>query len=145
MKLRPRLFPPESRFFPGQRWINIGLRTLHLLGMAGIGAAFLVPGAADGAWHDYLWLTLASGLGLILIFVWSNGIWLIQLRGQAILLKVLLLALIPVWPSAGPALFAAVVLLSGIISHAPARVRYFSPFHGRMLESLPERRDLFRR
>lgn len=124
------LLSQESRFFPGQRWVNICLRTLHLIGLAGLGGGFLYPPTGD-AWVDYLYLTLASGLGLTAISIYSNGIFLVQLRGQAILLKVLLLALIPVWPDARLLIFLVVIVISGLISHAPAEVRYFSIFHGR--------------
>jgi len=137
MPLRSWLFPAESRFFAGQRWINIALRTLHLLGIAGLGAGFLYAGV-DESWRGYLTLTLFSGLGLSLLFFWSNGIWLIQLRGQLILLKILLLAAIPLWPAAGPPLFVTVILISGLISHAPADLRYFSLFHGRRIERIPD-------
>lgn len=136
MHLKSWLFPAKSRFFPGQRWLNIALRTLHLLGIAGLGAGFLYAGV-DDAWRGYLTLTLFTGFGLSLLFCWSNGIWLIQLRGQLILLKVLLLAAIPLWPAATLPLFASVILVSGLVSHAPADLRYFSLYHGRRIERIP--------
>ena len=128
------LFPEESRYFPGQRWCNIGLRTLHLLGISGLGGGFLYPGL-ESDWLGYLYLTTFSGIGLTLIFIWSNGIWLLQLRGQAILLKILLLALMPLWPELRLPLFVLVIVISGVISHAPAKVRYYSPLYGRCIES----------
>jgi len=137
MPLKNRLFPAQSRFFPGQRWVNIGLRSLHLLGVAGLGAGFLYAGA-DESWRWYLHLTLLTGMGLSLLFFWSNGIWLVQLRGQLILFKVLLLALVPLWPAAALPLFAAVILISGVISHAPGDLRYYSLYHGRRIERLPD-------
>ena len=45
-----------------------------------------------------------------------------------------LLALILFWPAAGPALFSAVILISAMVSHAPAWVRHYRPLRGRMLE-----------
>ena len=129
------LFPAESRIFPGQRWVNIGLRTLHLTGLAGLGGGYLYNAALE-FWQPYLYLTLWSGVGLTLVALWSNGIWLVQLRGQAILLKLLLLALIPLWPQFTWQLFVTVIVISGLISHAPAKVRYYSIFHGRWIKSL---------
>ena len=32
--LRAKLFPAESRYLPGNRWLNVALRTLHLVGVA---------------------------------------------------------------------------------------------------------------
>ena len=134
--LRDVLFPAESRYLPGQRWINIGLRTTHLIGVAGLGAGFLYP-AADEQWRLYLHIALLSGTLLSLLFIYSNAIWLLQLRGQAILLKVGLFGLIPLLPALRLELFLAVVVLSGIFAHAPAGVRYYSPWHRRRLERLP--------
>lgn len=128
------LFPDESRFFPGQRWTNISLRTLHLIGLAGLGAGFLYA-AADQSWRFYLYLTSLSGLGLMLISIWSNGIWLLQLRGQAILFKLLLLGLILIWPAWKMPLLLAVIVISGIVSHAPANVRYYSLYHRQRIDS----------
>ncbi len=133
MALRQTLFPPVSRQFPGQRWANIGLRTLHLMGMAGLGGGFFYP-AVDSSWVAFLYLTLLSGVALSLLFIWTNGIWLIQLRGQAILVKLALLGCIPLWPDHKVALLLAVILLSGLISHAPGDVRYYSLFHRRRIE-----------
>lgn len=140
MGLKDRPFPPEPRFFPGQRWINIGLRGLHLLGVAGMGAGFLVPGVADGIGLPYLVLTLATGVAMTLIDAWSDRFWLVQLSGQAVLLKLLVLGLIPLWPAAGPALFVAVILLSAVVSHAPAWLRHYSFLHRRTLRRSPGRR-----
>ena len=128
------LFPAESRYFPGQRWVNISLRTLHLIGLAGLGGGFLYP-VADEAWRLYLELIVWSGIGLVAIAVWNNGIWLLQLRGQAILFKLLLLALMPLFPEGRMALLLAVIVISGVVSHAPAAVRYYSLIHGRRIES----------
>lgn len=122
------------RFFPGQRWINIGLRSLHLLGVAGMGAGFLVSGVPENAWYRYLILTLVTGIGMTLIDAWSDRRWLVKLSGQVVLFKLLLLGLIPLFPATGPALFGAVILISALISHAPAWVRHFAPFQGRTLD-----------
>ena len=47
MHLKQLLFPAESRFLPGQRWVNILLRTLHLIGIAGLGGGFFYPSEGD--------------------------------------------------------------------------------------------------
>jgi hypothetical protein len=108
---------------------------LHLIGVAGLGGGFLYSAEGE-SWRYFLDLTIASGVGLVLISVWNNGIWLIQLRGQAILLKMLLLALIPLVPGLRLPLFLATLVISGIIAHAPANVRYYSLFHRRRIESI---------
>jgi len=117
------------------RWANIVLRTMHLIGIAGIGGAYLYP-AENAAWAPYLWLTLASGFSLIGISLYSNGIWLIQLRGLAILLKLLLLLLLALVPQASLPVIFLIIILSSVIAHAPGNLRYYSPWHRRRIEHL---------
>lgn len=130
----PLLFPHQSRDFHGKRWVNISLRTLHLIGIAGMGGHFLLGGTTAG-WEPYFQLTLASGIALSLLALWSNGIWLLQLRGQAILLKILLLCLLPLLPNLQAALVLGMLLISGLIAHAPGNLRYYSLYHRRRLDS----------
>lgn len=130
-----RLFPAESRKFPAQRWVNISLRTCHLVGVAGLGGGFLYHAPAP-VWMPYLWLAVASGGAMVALQVWSNPIWLLQLRGLAVLGKLALLALAAWAGVPRGTVLVAVIVISGVISHAPGSVRYFSPWHGRRMESL---------
>ncbi len=130
------LFPKSSRQFPGQRWINISLRTLHLIGLSGTGAGFLSNNPQIN-WKAFLLLTIISGTSMMLISIWSNGIWLLQLRGQTILLKLALLSLILLQPKYHAELFILVIILSGLISHAPGNTRYYSIFYGRRIDTIP--------
>jgi hypothetical protein len=123
MSLKAQLFPRQSRYLPGQRWINVLFRTLHLVGLGGLGAGFLYP-AADDSWQLYLQIS-----------IYSNGIWLIQLRGQVVFLKLALLALMIPFPQLRAELFILIILLSGWIAHATAQVRYYSLYHRRQIES----------
>ncbi|QYZ66347.1 MAG: hypothetical protein OI74_09005 [Gammaproteobacteria bacterium (ex Lamellibrachia satsuma)] len=134
-RLKQILFPPQSRYLPGHRWINIGLRTLHLIGIAGVGGGYLYA-AADETWRIYLDLCLASGLLLSLLFFYANGIWLLQLRGHVIMLKLLLLYAITLWPDLSMPLLLMIIALSGWISHAPGSVRYYSIFYRRRIETI---------
>ncbi len=127
--MKELLFPAKSRSFKGQRWANILLRTLHLVGMAGMAGGYL-HGLAYAQWAGYFWLTTLSGAALVLIALWSSAIWLCQVRGAAILLKLLLLGLIPIFPQTAGPVFILVILISGIVSHAPAKTRYYSLCHG---------------
>jgi len=127
--LRRLLIPPQPRTFPGERWVNITLRCLHLVGVAGIGGGFLFdlePARWPAFWH----LTLASGVLLTLLYLWGSALWLVQLKGLAIVLKVLLLAVaigVPAWRGE---VFILVIVLSGLIAHAPGEVRGFRPVPG---------------
>tara|TARA_R110001583_G_scaffold48568_4_gene152180 strand:- start:1785 stop:2237 length:453 start_codon:yes stop_codon:yes gene_type:complete len=127
------LFPLHSRQFAGKRWCKIGLRTLHLFGIAGIGGAFLYHAPAND-WLPFLWLTLATGTLMVLIELWSHCIWLLQLRGILILIKLVLLGLTAILPpSFDSGILFVVIMISGVISHASSRQRYYSPFYGRKI------------
>ena len=132
---RQCLFPRSTREFRGKRWVKIALRTLHLVGVAGIGGGFLY-GAAVENWRVYLYLTLLSGAAMTVLEIWSNGIWLLQLRGIAVMVKLGLMAVLALWPVADAALFIVIIVISGAIAHAPGAVRYFSPWRWRRLDSL---------
>ncbi|MEH6648523.1 MAG: hypothetical protein V7707_00700 [Motiliproteus sp.] len=126
-------FPRRSRQFAGKRWCKITLRTLHLFGIAGIGGAYLYHApAAD--WQPFLKLTLATGIAMVLVELWSHCIWILQVRGLAIMFKLVLLAMATLLPTAAnPWLLFIIIMISGFISHAPSAVRYFSPFYGRRI------------
>ncbi|MEH6627640.1 MAG: hypothetical protein V7739_14445 [Motiliproteus sp.] len=133
MAMTDQLFPAQSRDFAGKRWIKIALRTLHLMGLAGIGGAYFYTVEAS-LWLPFLWITMISGLLMLAVEVWSHGIWLLQLRGLAILFKIGLLSISALLPAAfDPALIMVVILISSVISHAPGRLRYYSPFYHRRI------------
>lgn len=136
LPLKSALFPPANRGFRGKRWLAIALRTAHLVGTAGAGGGFLY-GAAAEAWLPYLWLTLASGAVMTALEIWTNGVWLVQVRGAAVLLKLALLGYAAHAPAHAGIALVFVVAISGVVSHAPARVRYWSLLHGRRVDTLP--------
>ena len=140
LALKRTLFPVESRHVPGQRGLNIALRTLHLVGIAGIGGGYFY-GAEDETWRLYQGLCVVSGALLALLFVYISGIWLLQLRGLVILFKLLLYSSIFLWPDLGVILMIVILILSGWIAHAPASIRYYSPIYRRPIERLPEYGD----
>lgn len=131
-----RLLVPETpRVFPAQRWARISLRTLHLIGVAGLGGGFLY-GAEPAMWMPYLWLTVVTGVIMVVIELWTTGLWLIQLRGLSVVIKLALIAWMLRADHIELPLFMAVIVISGVISHAPGAVRYFSVYHGRRIDKL---------
>jgi hypothetical protein len=139
MGLKAVLLPAEGRTFPGKRWVNIGLRTVHLVGIAGAGGGVLF-GAPPEACLPYLVATAASGAGLILLDLWTSCIWVVQVRGLGILAKLGILACLGALPGYGAHILALASILSSIVAHAPARLRYFSVIHWRQVDTW-ERRD----
>lgn len=127
------LFPAEKRLFPGRRWCSIVLRTFHLIGISGLAGAYLYH-LPETQWHPYLLLTLFSGVLMVLLEVYTDGIWLLQLRGLAIGVKLLLLSTVFWWfDQPNSVIYLLVLLISGVISHAPGKLRYYSIWHGRVL------------
>lgn len=100
------------------------MRTLHLIGISGVGAGFLFN-ATPAQWQPYMLLTVVTGMAMMWIEIWSDGIWLLQLRGLSTLLKLGLLALTFI-VGLEPLILISVIVIAGLISHAPGKVRYYS-------------------
>lgn len=130
---RALLFPQPKRDFPAQRWVRISVRTWHLLSMG-----FLLGGTAHGltlaAQPIEVWSTFASGLVFVGLELYASGIWLLQLKGLAVILKLLLLGAAVASPEHSLPYLIAAVVIGGISSHMPGKYRYFSPFHGRVIK-----------
>lgn len=135
------LFPNEKREFAGKRHLLIGLRTLHLMGVSGY-AGFFLFGLESSQWFHLGLLALISGLLMLSLELWSDAIFVLQMRGLAVLLKLAIFGWIlfePAWRVEG---FFAIILLAGYFSHAPAKVRYYLPFSGVNASSSAKFREL---
>jgi hypothetical protein len=126
--------PARPRDFKGKRWLKIVLRTLHLLGVAGVSGGILLN-VPITSWAGYLHITLFSGIAFLVLELWTNAIFLIQLRGLIIAIKLLLLTLLYSYPQYS-SIVLVVIILSSIVSHAPGNFRYFSLLHGRRVDAL---------
>lgn len=135
MSISSLLFPDPSRKIPGKRQLSVLLRSLHLVGIAGLAGHFLFDLNA-AQWLPYAVLALGSGGLMVAMELWCDGIWLLQLRGQAILLKLMLLLAAVLLPALAAPLFVLIVLISGFFAHAPGRVRYYSLWHRRVVKAL---------
>jgi hypothetical protein len=117
-----------------KRWSKISLRTLHLLSVTGVGGGVLFS-VDKSVWINYWWLAFASGVLMMLIDIFSNPVWLVQVRGLVIYIKLILLVLLgsyPVWDK--PLLFI-IIVISAVISHAPGKIRYYSFYHRKSISS----------
>ena len=117
-----------------KRWTKISLRTLHLLAVAGVGGGVFL-GLEKELWLNYWWLALISGTLMMLMDMISNPVWIVQVRGLAIVLKVVLLMFLGSHPSWDSFLMAVIIIISAIISHAPGNLRYYSIYHKRIITS----------
>jgi len=114
----------------------VGLRTLHLMAFG-----ILLGGHFWGVQADLLYpslaITVASGAALMGLEIYQNAQWLFLVKGLAVLAKLVLLLLVPFfWEARVPILFA-VVALSSIGAHMPARFRHYSVLHRRVLLAEP--------
>jgi hypothetical protein len=117
-----------------KRWTKISLRTLHLLALAGVGGGMLF-GIDKNLWLNYWWLALASGAFLMLIDIVSNPVWIVQVRGLVIFLKLVLLAFLGYSQAWDIVILMLIIVMSGVISHAPSKVRYYSIYHKEIISS----------
>jgi hypothetical protein len=112
------------RDFPGKRWLNLALRTLHLLGLVLLGAALLGAGnISTGAT-----LTFASGFTMFAIDTWAHPAHLREIAGFGVLFKLLLVGLMAVQPAWALPIFWLVLVLSTLLSHAPGNFRHHRLF-----------------
>jgi len=117
-----------------KRWSKISLRTLHLLALAGVGGGVLF-GLEKELWINYWWLAMASGTLMMLMDIISNPVWLVQVRGVVIYVKLILLACLGLYPEWDSFIMAVIIIISAIISHAPGKLRYYSIYHRRVITS----------
>ncbi len=117
-----------------KRWSKISLRSLHLLAVAGVGGGILFALEKD-LWINYWWLALVSGVLMMLMDIASNPVWMVQVRGVVILLKLILLVLLGINPGWDSFLLAVIIIISAVISHAPGKLRYYSFYHRRVINS----------
>jgi len=122
------IIPP----FVGKRWLKVGLRTLHLVGFAGLFAAM----ATGNQLTEYWAITITSGVALLLLEALSNLVWFVQVRALFMYLKFALLAALFAYPEYQWYCMIVMVILSGIISHAPSSLRYYSIVHRKKITSL---------
>lgn len=114
---RPR---DKIRDFPGKRWLNVALRTIHIAGLVLLGAALLGTGDLR---HGAL-VTLVSGLVMFLIDTWANPAQLRETAGFGIIVKLLLVGLMVLFPAQAEPVFWLILVLSTLISHAPGPFRH---------------------
>ena len=81
-------------------------------------------------WTRFRYLVLAPGVALLLHYFWSNAAWSVKLRVLVIQIK-LLLPGAAIWlPAWRAELFRLFILISGLVAHAPGRVRSYGLLPG---------------
>lgn len=134
MSLRSLLLPDESRHFPARVWLRVTCRSLHILciGMYVGGIAFDAPAGDVSGWFHGAAIT---GTVLILTDLYASFIYLTELRGLAMVAKLVVLGAATGLPDHRLAIVMALVVLSSVVSHMPSRWRHWTlaggaPTHG---------------
>ena len=118
------LIPPEPRKYTGQRWVEIVVRAAHVV-VSGVYLGALVFHVEPASRWPWFLATLLSGLLMLGLDLYESGGFLLQLRGLVVAVKVLLLAFLPTFGSAGVWVLAVVAFISVISSHASSTFRYY--------------------
>jgi hypothetical protein len=115
------------------RALRTTLRSLHAIAFSAYygGSVFAV---SDDRLAPALAAVLATGSAFLLFEVWRAPEWLQQLRGLCTFGKLALVALAVSLPEQRALLLSAVVIIGVVVSHAPSRLRYFSPVYGEVNE-----------
>ncbi len=115
--------PP--RRIPGQRALNIALRTAHLSTFGALLGGHMFDVDSARLW-PLLLLTAASGLLLVGLELASTCEWLVQGRGIMVLVKVGILSMVAAFWEHRVLLLLLVVAVAAVGSHMPARFRHHS-------------------
>ena len=117
------LAPDTRRTFPGLRPVRTLTRSLHIpaFGVV-IGAWWLgEPAAAGVPWA----VTVVTGAVLLGLFLFESAVFLLELRGVAVIAKLAALATLPhLSVAAGTALLVVLAVGASVASHMPGRYRH---------------------
>ena len=127
------LFPAVPRHLPYARGLNIAFRTAHLV-TSGILLGGHVFEIAPHRLIVFLYLTIASGAGLISLELYRSCRWAYEGMGLLVEIKLLLLIAAGIWWDLRVPLIILVVVLGSGGAHMPARYRHYSLLHGRVLD-----------
>ena len=108
------------RDFPGKRWLNLGLRTVHIAGIVLLGASLL--GGTDSSQGAII--AFVSGLGMFASDTWANPVQLREVAGFGVLVKLGLVAGMVLQPSQAMNIFWLILVISTLLSHAPGALRH---------------------
>lgn len=123
--LRTVLFPDPPRRVPAHRWLGITFRTAHLITFGTLlgGHVFEVD---PSRLLPLLYWTIVTGAGLMAMELASTCAWLFMGKGIAVLGKLLLLSMIPLFWQHRVWILLVVVVIASVGSHMPSRFRHYS-------------------
>ena len=114
------------------RALRTALRTAHILGFAALYGGH-VYGVDAQRLRPALVAAIATGAALMAFEIAQSRVWLIQVRGAATLVKLVLVGAVALFWEWRVALLTLVVAIGSVTSHMPGRWRYHSLLHGRVV------------
>ncbi len=121
--LRNALLPDEPRDFPGRRLTRSILRTIHILGGGVLIGAYLFYQSHSITHYWYITATL-SGLLLFMTDLYASFAVLFEWRGLAIMSKIGLLLLMPLFPGFEVPILVLILTIGSISSHLSRKFRH---------------------
>lgn len=112
----------EYRNFPGRRWLILALRTVHLIGMVGVGSALLSGQVLSGTF--FMLALVGTGIAMTLLDLWATPDYLAEVAGAAVVIKLALLVWFVLDVGNRLPLFWLILVLSAAVAHAPGWLRH---------------------
>ncbi len=114
------------------RALRTGLRTAHILGFAALYGGHVYGVDADRL-RPALAAAIATGAALTAFEIAQSRLWLVQVRGAATGIKLVLVCAVAVFWEWRVVLLTVVIVIGAVTSHMPGRYRYYSLLHGRSI------------
>jgi len=120
----------EPRALSHMRALRTGLRTAHIVAFSALYGGHLYGVSAERL-LPALVATIATGGAFMALEVLSAPVWLVQVRGVATLVKLVLVAGVAALWDWRIFLLTLVMVIGVVTSHMPGRYRYYSLLHRR--------------
>jgi len=124
----------SPRPLPGVRPLRTTLRTAHLIAFGTLYGGHIYGLPAERL-HAALFATVGSGAALMALEMYRTPLWLIQIRGLATVVKIILVASVALLWDVRVWLLTAAIVVGSVSSHMPGRYRYYSILHRRAIGS----------
>jgi hypothetical protein len=116
------------------RTLRTTLRTLHVLAFGAYYGGHVFQVSTERLFPALVAVVVTGGL-FALFEIWSNPVWLHQLRGVCTYIKIVLLASAALFWEQRIWILTLIVVLGVVAAHAPSRFRYYSLLHRRVINS----------
>lgn len=117
------LLPDQPRDFPYRRWVRMSFRALHIFAI-GVLIGGHVFDQSVALLMPWLIFAVTSGVLLLVTDLVASCAVLFEARGLAIVAKLVLLVLVPVFWDARVFILAVVLVIGVFFSHMPGKYRH---------------------